>query len=91
MTRLSRTALLAMAVAAASPSLRVAARVGATAQMTSPRAAPVRLGTAVIRGVVVDGTTGAPMRRAAVSLVIEAPDLEGSHVVATTADAAGQF
>lgn len=52
---------------------------------------PARRGTAVIRGVVVDGVTGGPIRRAAVSLVIEEPDREGSRVVSTTADAAGQF
>ena len=50
-----------------------------------------REGTAAIRGGVVDGATGAPIRRAAVSLVIEEPDREGSRVVATTADALGQF
>jgi len=57
-----------------------------------PRDAPARRqGTASIRGVVVDGTTGAPIRRAAVSLVIEEPDREGSRVEATTADTNGQF
>lgn len=50
-----------------------------------------RQGTASIAGVVVDGMTGAPIRRAAVSLVIEEPDREGSRVVATTADTNGQF
>lgn len=50
-----------------------------------------RQGTASIRGVVVDGASGAPIRRAAVSLVIEEPDREASRVEATTADATGQF
>lgn len=50
-----------------------------------------RQGNASIRGVVVDGMTGAPIRRAAVSLVIEEPDREGSRVEATTADTNGQF
>jgi hypothetical protein len=59
---------------------------------TAARDQPARRqGDAVIRGVVVDGTTGAPMRRAAVSLLIEEPDREGSRVVATTATADGQF
>ncbi len=48
-------------------------------------------GTALIRGTVVDGILGTPIRRAAVSLVIEQPDRETSLVWATTADAAGQF
>ena len=52
---------------------------------------PARRGTAVIRGVVVDGVTGAPIRRAAVSLVIEQPDRESAGVVSTTADTNGQF
>lgn len=50
-----------------------------------------RQGTASIRGVVVDATSGAPLRRAAVQLLIQHPDREGARVVATTADAAGQF
>lgn len=50
-----------------------------------------RLGTAVVRGVVVDGATGAPLRRAAVSLVIEDLDREGSRVVGTTSDTNGLF
>jgi hypothetical protein len=50
-----------------------------------------RQGTAVIRGVVVDGASGAPLRRAAVSLVVEDLDRESSRAVATTSDASGQF
>lgn len=80
-----------MALAAAAPGPLGAVRPAAIDQQTPPRTLPVRRGTAVIRGVVVDGATGAPMRRAAVALVIEEPDLEASRVVATTADAAGQF
>lgn len=91
MTRIPRAALLVMALGAASSGPGGADRMAAAVQVTPARAAPLRRGTAVIRGVVVDGTTGAPMRRAAVSLVIEEPDLEGSRVVGTTADAAGQF
>ena len=92
MTRHPRVALLVLALAAASPGPRVAARPpGAADQQTPARAVQPRRGTAVIRGVVVDGMTGAPMRRATVSLVIEEPDLEASRVVATTADANGQF
>ena len=60
-------------------------------RQTSGLDLPARRGTAVIRGVVVDGTSGGPIRRAAVSLVIEEPDRESSRVVATTADAEGQF
>jgi hypothetical protein len=52
---------------------------------------PARRGTAVIRGVVVDGVTGEAIRRAAVLLVIEQPDREGASVVSTTADSNGQF
>ena len=50
-----------------------------------------RRGTAVVRGVVVDGATGSPLRRAAVSLLIEDPDREDTRVVATASDATGQF
>ena len=60
-------------------------------RQTSGLDLPARRGTAVIRGVVVDGTSGGPIRRAAVSLVIEEPDRESSRVVATTANAEGQF
>lgn len=90
MTRPPRAALLVLALAAALPWTRTAARPAAAAQAPA-RDRAGRQDTAVIRGVVVDGTSGAPMRRATVSLVIEEPDLEGSRVVATTADAAGQF
>ena len=63
-----------------------------TAAQAPVRDAPARrLGTASIRGVVVDGMSGAPIRRAAVSLVIEEPDREASRVEATTADANGRF
>lgn len=64
---------------------------GTSPQGQPPRGVSARPGTAVIRGVVVDGASGAPLRRAAVSLVIEEPDLEASRVVATTADTNGQF
>jgi hypothetical protein len=60
---------------------------GQSAALNRPPPGP----SAVIRGVVVDGVTGAPIRRAAVSLVIEQPDRESSRVIATTADGAGQF
>ncbi|MGE0121641.1 MAG: carboxypeptidase regulatory-like domain-containing protein [Vicinamibacterales bacterium] len=52
---------------------------------------PLAPGTSVIRGVVVDGASGAPIRRAQVSLVIEDLDRESSRVMATTADASGRF
>lgn len=61
-------------------------------QVTPPRDEPARTrGTAVVRGVVVDGTSGAPLRRAAVQLLIQFPDREGARVVATAADGNGQF
>ncbi len=98
MTRLPRAALLVMVLAAASPWRGTAANTNAAdepapvpEQPTPARDPSVGRGTAVIRGMVVDGTTGAPLRRATVSLVIEDPDREGSRVEATTADAAGQF
>ena len=75
-------ALLAAAVRPAGSS--------ASPQPTRDTGAPRQSG-ALIRGVVVDGVTGAPIRRAAVSLVIEQPDRESSRVIATTADGAGQF
>lgn len=50
-----------------------------------------RRGSAAIRGMVVDGVTGTPVRRAAVSLLIEDPEGDSARVVGTTADAAGQF
>jgi hypothetical protein len=64
---------------------------GSAAAQAPPRDVAARQTGAVIRGVVVDGATGTPIRRAAVSLVIEQPDRESSRVVATTADSAGQF
>lgn len=70
------------------PRLLAAGGTGATQVRDTPAR---RQGTASIRGVVVDGMTGAPIRRAAVSLVIEEPDREGSRVEATTADTNGQF
>ncbi len=83
--------LLALAMLAAmSFSARVPVR--AEAEQAPVRDAPARRqGAASIRGVVVDGMTGAPIRRAAVSLVIEEPDREASRVEATTADASGRF
>ncbi len=61
-------------------------------QVTGPRDTPAqRAGTAVIRGVVVDGASGAPLRRAAVSLLVEDLDRESSRSVAATTDANGQF
>ncbi len=63
----------------------------ATGRQPAREASGPRRGTAVIRGSVVDGATGAPLRRAAVSLVIEEPDREASRVEATTADANGRF
>jgi protocatechuate 3,4-dioxygenase beta subunit len=60
-------------------------------QRTPERDQPARQGTASVRGVVVDGATGAPLRRAAVSLLMQYPDREGARVVATTADTNGQF
>jgi hypothetical protein len=41
--------------------------------------------------VVVDGISGAPLRRAAVQLLIQYPDREGARVVATSADGNGLF
>ena len=65
---------------------------GSGAQVTGPRDTPARRsGTAVVRGVVVDGTSGAPLRNAAVSLLIEDLDRESSRTVAATTDASGQF
>lgn len=69
----------------AEPAVRVA-------QALPPRDDPARTrGSGVIRGVVVDGTSGAPLRRAAVQLLIQFSDREGARVVATAADANGQF
>lgn len=65
---------------------------GSGDQVTGPRDTQARgSGTAVIRGVVVDGTSGAPIRNAAVSLLIEDLDRESSRTVAATTDASGQF
>lgn len=87
MTRATSAAawiLWALVLAALTPATR--------AQVTPPRDQPAReRGTAIIRGVVVDGTNGAPLRRAAVQLLIQHPDREGARVVATSADANGQF
>ncbi len=95
MAGLKRTSWLTIALAVvlfgsashAHPRLAVITHEG----QTPGRDLPARRGTAVIRGVVVDGTSGGPIRRAAVSLVIEEPDRESSRVVATTAGADGQF
>lgn len=84
MRSLSVAALLAVLAAGAPPT--------GAAQITGPRDTPAqRPGTAVIRGVVVDGATGAPLRRAAVSLLVEDLDRESSRSVATTTDANGLF
>lgn len=84
MRSLSVAALLAV-LAAGAPST-------GKAQITGPRDTPAqRPGTAVIRGVVVDGATGAPLRRAAVSLLVEDLDRESSRSVAATTDANGLF
>jgi len=62
------------------------------AQLTPARdPRPATAGSGVIRGVVVDGASGAPIRRAQVSLVIEDLDRESSRVMATTADPSGRF
>ena len=83
--------VIAASVVTSGPTLHTrAVRSEASAQAPA-RDLPARRGTAVIRGVVVDGVTGGPIRRAAVSLVIEEPDREGSSVVSTTADTSGQF
>ena len=83
--------VIAASVATSGPTLHTrAVRSEASAQAPA-RDLPARRGTAVIRGVVVDGVTGGPIRRAAVSLVIEEPDREGSSVVSTTADTSGRF
>lgn len=61
-------------------------------QITGPRDVPARSqGTASIRGVVVDGASGALLRHAAVSLLIEDLDRASSRTMAVTADANGQF
>lgn len=100
MTSRSRAALVGVSLAlsnlsrgaSTAPALAALTLEAHGGQAQAPRDLPARRqGDAVIRGVVVDGTTGAPMRRAAVSLVIEEPDREGSRVVATTATADGQF
>ncbi|MEP7116236.1 MAG: carboxypeptidase regulatory-like domain-containing protein [Acidobacteriota bacterium] len=68
------------------------ATVAAPAAQRPARDTPARrTGSALIRGVVVDGTTGGPIRRAAVSLLIEDPDREDTRVVATASDANGLF
>ena len=86
--------VLAVAVLPPAPWLP-AVSTAASAQATEerfPRDTQVRrAGTALIRGVVVDGTTGAPLRQAAVSLVVEDLDRESSSTVATTSGPNGQF
>lgn len=84
----------AVTLAAVALSGAVAAGLGdrqAPAPVRDRPAQAATAGTATIRGSVVDAATGAPIRRAAVTLVIEAPDRERSSVVATTSDNAGQF
>ena len=84
MRSLSVAALLAVLAAGGPPS--------GVAQVTGPRDTPAqRSGSAVIRGVVVDGASGAPLRRAAVSLLVEDLDRESSRSVAATTDANGLF
>ena len=90
--RLLLSLLLAPALLASAGTGLPRLRAAADAEAAQVRDTPARRqGNASIRGVVVDGMTGAPIRRAAVSLVIEEPDREGSRVEATTADANGQF
>ena len=82
--------LLALSVLAAGVSVRPEAVAAPDAASQPVRDTPARRGgTAVIRGVVVDGMTGASIRRAAVSLVIEEPDRDrGQHAVGVHAPAA---
>ena len=83
--------MIAASVVTSGPTLHTRVVHSEAGAQTPARDVPARRGTAVIRGVVVDGVTGGPIRRAAVSLVIEEPDREGSSVVSTTADTSGQF
>ena len=83
--------VIAASVVTSGPTLHTRVVHSEAGAQTPARDVPARRGTAVIRGVVVDGVTGGPIRRAAVSLVIEEPDREGSSVVSTTADTSGQF
>lgn len=85
--RLRLTIVLALGLAAGWRHLATST-VSAGGQM---RDLPLRRGTAVIRGAVVDGTTGAPLRRAAVSLVIEDLDRESSRTASVVSDANGLF
>ena len=87
-TSSSRTGTRRVALTAV---LAVVSAIGSAAQLPLRDPRPASSGTAVIRGAVVDGATGAPIRRAAVSLVIEDLDRESSRVMGTTADASGRF
>ncbi len=80
-------------VVAAGPWARLAAWPTADErQITGPRDVPARAsGTASIRGVVVDGASGALLRHATVALLVEDLDRESSRTMAVTADANGQF
>lgn len=83
--------VIAASVVTSGPTLHTRVVHSEASAQAPARDLPARRGTAVIRGVVVDGVTGGPIRRAAVSLVIEEPDREGSSVVSTTADTSGRF
>ena len=83
--------VIAASVVTSGPTLHTRVVHSEAGAQAPARDLPARRGTAVIRGVVVDGVTGGPIRRAAVSLVIEEPDREGSSVVSTTADTSGRF
>lgn len=95
--RLMRLPVPALAATLVVTSLVVASGVPGRAapagvQVTGPRDQPAaRAGSAVIRGVVVDGATGAALRHAVVSLVLEDLDRESSRTASTTADQHGQF
>jgi hypothetical protein len=96
MTRGIWLALLMAAATVVDAQVGVSVSPDATTYVPAPQVPPRdrairRTGTASIRGVVVDGATGAPIRRAAVSLLIEEPEDDGARVVGTTADASGQF
>ena len=84
--------MLALAVLASAAGLPPRLMARDRAPQAPVRDGPARRqGSATISGVVVDGMTGAPIRRAAVSLVVEELDREGSSVVATAADTNGRF
>lgn len=92
MTGATRAGVACCVLALMTASPWASAPAGAAAAQLPPRDATApRQSGALIRGIVVDGVTGAPIRRATVSLVIEQPDRESSRVLATTADGGGQF